>query len=390
MRPTRRDVAGGALAALVAASVSVPLAAAPSGARGHWLGSWGTALQRDPKPETLPGGTRVGRTIVSSLAGSRVRVRLSNEHGEEPLAVADVRVDSRAATFSGAPGIVIPPYSAVLTDPVTRPTRAGDAIELSAALPGGGKLSGVQRGADKKAAWAENGGDRRDALPALFTTLDVESDGARPVLAILSDTKSADPATWVNDLVKSAGGRFGIVNRSVFGGLLALGAPGASALARFDRDVLATAGVSHVLIFAGNNDLIQPGMIGSSGKAAIDPAQMQTAAQLTALLDQAVRRTRGAGLVALGATWLPYEGVTIAQGYSTPEKLQLRDDVNRWIRRPGSFDGLMDFDAALRDPTHPSRLIAAFDSGNHFTPNDAGYRKMAEVAATVMKTARPH
>ncbi len=87
----------------------------------------------------------------------------------------------------------------------------------------------------------------------------------------------------------------------------------------------------------------------------------------------------------IGGTWLPYDGVPI-EGYSTPEKAAKRKAVNAWMLSDKRFDKVIDFDAALRDPAQPLRLLPAYDSGNHFTPSEPGYRKMAEAAWSVLKT----
>ena len=65
-------------------------------------------------------------------------------------------------------------------------------------------------------------------------------------------------------------------------------------------------------------------------------------------------------------------------GYFSAEKEQVRQAVNRWIRESGEFDAVIDFDAVTRDPTHPARLLPAYDSGDHLHPGDAGNQAMAE------------
>jgi lysophospholipase L1-like esterase len=163
----------------------------------------------------------------------------------------------------------------------------------------------------------------------------------------------------------------------MYAGLIALGAPDQSGLARFDRDVLSVAGATHVILALGNNDIIQPGALGSNGKALIDPALAMSAPEIIAAYRQLIDRAHAHGLKVIGATQMPYEGVAI-QGYASPDKLAKRDAVNAWIRTGGAFDGVIDFDAALRDPAHPQRLTPAYDSGNHFTPNAAGFKVMGE------------
>jgi lysophospholipase L1-like esterase len=162
-----------------------------------------------------------------------------------------------------------------------------------------------------------------------------------------------------------------------------LGQPGESGSARFDREVLTAERGAKVLIFIGNNDLIQPGTTGSDGRVLVDPALALNKDQLIEALRQVALRVHSTGMKTVGATWLPYEGVTIP-GYATAEKLATRDAINAWIRSDRIFDQVIDFDAALRDPAQPERLQAAYDSGNHFTPSDAGYHRMADVALATL------
>lgn len=379
---------------LFAAGLCTALAAALPSAHAagrvapfRWLGAWGPALIPARDAAALAPGSRYGQKLVSSIGGTDGRLRLTHAYADAALTVAglNIRIGERTIPlrFSGADRIDIPVGASVLSDPVPLKIEAGAELEIEFTLPAGGKLTAIERTADRKGAWVESAGTRRDTSPALIHELQIRA-GDRPVLGILSDTKSAGPGTWPEEFARLTKGRVGMVNRSVFGGHLALGPADASALSRFDRDVLGTAGVSHVLIFTGNNDLIQPGMIGSGGRPSLDPALMQTGPQLIGLLAQAVERTRVAGMVAIGGTWLPYEGVTQAQGYSTPEKLALREEVNRWIRKPGSFDRVVDFDRALRDPAHPARLASAYDNGNRFTPNAAGYAAMARAMLPII------
>lgn len=380
----------GLIAGVAAAGLATPLngrsRAAPG--RERWQGSWGQALVAVTDAAMLSAGSEIGLTAVSSLGGRQVRLRLSNAYGAAALVVSGVSVGAGGAAarlrFGGLERIAIPAGATVLSDPAELAVAPGDRLILSATVPDGGRAVAQGRTSDRKGGWTVQGGVRAETQPALFDTLEVMGP-SRPVLVVLGDTKSAGPETWPTAFAQQAAGRVGIVNRSVFGGHLALGPAGASALARLDRDVLASGGASHVLIFAGNNDLIQPGMIGSSGRPALDPSEMLDAPRLIALLDQAVRRVRAEGLKAVGGTWLPYAGVTIAQGYSTPEKLALRQAVNDWIRAPGSFDMVVDFDAVLRDPARHEWLAPHFDSGNHFTPNDAGYAEMARVALAAIR-----
>jgi lysophospholipase L1-like esterase len=90
-----------------------------------------------------------------------------------------------------------------------------------------------------------------------------------------------------------------------------------------------------------------------------------------------ITRAHAKGLKIYGGTLQPMEG-TIYSAYSTPEAEAKRQAVNQWIRNSGAFDAVFDFDAALRDPNHPTRLLPAYDRGDHLNLNDAGHEAIAD------------
>ena len=142
------------------------------------------------------------------------------------------------------------------------------------------------------------------------------------------------------------------------------GNAGINALARFDRDVLALPGVTHVIVMEGIND------IGNSGQNGI----VATADDLIAAHKQMIDRAHERGLKVYGATLTPFEGAA----YFTAEGEEKRKALNQWIRTSGAYDGVIDFDMVVRDPSAPGRIKSAFDSGDHLHPNDAGYKAMGE------------
>jgi lysophospholipase L1-like esterase len=125
-----------------------------------------------------------------------------------------------------------------------------------------------------------------------------------------------------------------------------------------------------VIVLEGINDLGHPG---SSGPLSETPS----AEDIIAGLKQMTERAHEQGLKIFGATLTPFEGTTF-QGYFTPEKEAKRKAVNQWIRTGNAFDGVIDFEKAVRDPEHPDRMLPANDGGDHLHPGDAGYKAMAE------------
>ena len=158
---------------------------------------------------------------------------------------------------------------------------------------------------------------------------------------------------------------FSVVNAGISGNRLRLDALtpvfGPNALARLDGDVLAVPGVATAIVLEGINDIGQPPP-GSPG-------------EVIASLRQVVLRLRLAGLRVLVGTLTPSGGYAVTT-YGSAEANARRVAVNRWIRASGLPAGVIDFDAAVRDPSRPSRLRSAYDSGDHLHPNARGYGRM--------------
>ena len=90
-------------------------------------------------------------------------------------------------------------------------------------------------------------------------------------------------------------------------------------------------------------------------------------------------RARAQGIRVHGATLTPFLGSTFP-GYATPAKEVIRQAINQWIRTSGEFDGVIDFDAAVRDPAAPDHILAQYDCGDKLHPSDEGYAAMAKAA----------
>ena len=167
-------------------------------------------------------------------------------------------------------------------------------------------------------------------------------------------------------LAAPGNGEFAVLNVGFAGNrLLSEGNPGAgiNALARFERDVLAQPGVTHVIVMEGIND------IGVAGRS-----QSPGADDLIAAHRQMIERAHTRGLKIYGATLTPFEGAA----YFTQEGEAKRQALNGWIRTSGMYDGVIDFDMVTRDPAAPTKLLPMFDSGDHLHPGDVGYTAMGE------------
>jgi lysophospholipase L1-like esterase len=160
-----------------------------------------------------------------------------------------------------------------------------------------------------------------------------------------------------------------VVDEGISGNRLLHDIAGPNAQERLDRDVLSKSHVKWVTILEGINDLGFPGSVEPN-------APRVTFKQIIGAYKQIIARAHAAGLKIYGCTLTPFEGTTFA-GYFAPDKEEVRVAVNSWIRNSGQFDAVIDFDKAIRDPSHPSRMLPAYDSGDHLHPNDLGYLTMA-------------
>ena len=392
----------------------------------YWIGSWSTAPQPSlpARPETFRNQTL--RLIVHlSAGGTRARIRVSNVFGDQPVRIGAAHIARRAEnadidpasdrglTFEGRSSATIPSGSLLISDPVELPLPALSDLAVSLFLPDRTRASTSHLLALQTSyASGEESGDRTGEVKfpvgktisswPFLTGVDVAvSPGGAAIVAFGSSTTDGDGSTpdanhrWPDALaerLEKESGRWaelGVLNQGIIGNRLLSdnrspgqaggpfgavlekygGALGPAGLDRFDRDVLSQAGVGYVILALGVNDILFPG--------SFTPATQSVSAQ--SLIEghrQLVRRARQKGVRVIASTIPPFENATFEQPvihFYTQEKEAVRQQVNAWIRSSGEFDGVIDFDSILRDPGHPSRLLPAYDSGDHLHANDRGY-----------------
>jgi lysophospholipase L1-like esterase len=382
--------------------------------RSHWVATWGASPARQLPDETQMRAAKLEfknqtlREIVHTSIGSdTVRVRLSNAYGKETVNVGATHIALRAhgpdvvpgsdrtVTFSGRPSVSIPANALVLSDPVKLDIPAAGDVAVSIFIPNAAAGAGIHYAAEQTSYIGK--GDLTGAAsitePATITSwvfltgLDVSAAAPASTLVAFGDSitdgaRSTVDANrrWPNILAdrllaKSKRKKIGVVDAGIGGNRILHDAEsdirfGVNALARFDRDVLAQPGVQYVIILEGINDL------GHAGTSAPE-SETVSAQDIIAGLRQMIDRAHERGLKIFGATLTPFKG-TVFPGYFTPEKEAKRKEVNEWIRTSKAFDGVIDFEKAVRDPNDPDRILAAYDGGDHLHPSDAGYKAMAE------------
>jgi lysophospholipase L1-like esterase len=330
--------------------------------------------------------------VRTSIGGERVRIRLSNEYGDRPLvidaahiAVRDsgasiVPATDRALTFGGRRSVRMLPGAVVLSDPVALAVPALRDLAVSLHLADSSRLA-TRHPLALQTSYVGHGNVSGERTFAPDTTLeiwpylvgvDVINPSVAGVVVTLGNsitdgarsTRDAN-ARWPNvlaaRLLRDAEPR-AVVNAGISGGRVLTYGAGPSALARFERDVLATPGLTHVILLEGINDI---------SRSAVDGV---TADDIIFGYRQLIARAHERGIAIFGATLTPAGPRT---NY-TPALEAKRAAVNAFIRTSGEFDGVIDFDAVTRDPANPLQFLPAYDSGDHLHPGDAGYRAMGE------------
>jgi lysophospholipase L1-like esterase len=400
---------GAALLAQFAVSPTVFAADAP----GHWVAAWATALQPIPQRAELPAlyrapevaGRTVRQIIYPTVSGPSARIHLSNEYGKTPLVIDDLRIarsgggaaasekDSTHVTFGGKSGVSIPAGGELDSDPVAIGITEGTPYAVSAFMGPEQRIVAWHRVSNQVNYISAPGNHAADASAEAFrgrftqyvwvTGLSVEAAAPMVAVAAIGDSITDGMRSSLNQnrrwpdalarrLTETGNRSTAIVNLGISGNrLLNDSACYGDALARrFDRDVLRQPGVKTAILLIGINDINFAAMPPRGGLDCDSPHTSVTAADLIAGYQRVIAASRHGGVKIFGATLTPA---------SLPaERESIRLAVNQWIRSSHAFDGVVDFDAALRDRAQPDRLQRAFDSGDHIHPSDAGYAAMAE------------
>ena len=345
-------------------------------------------------------GTTLREIVHISLGGSPVRAIFTNELGLDPLTIgaAQIALSTEASaiapttalplTFNGKPSITIPPGALVVSDPAGLKVAPGSNLAVSIFLPDqpvtqltfhpfADQTNYLVPGNVIAAASLDN--------PTPFYTwdflkgIDVAADEKSASIVTFGDsitdgahsTRDAN-ARWPDVLARrlqtdKKTDHLGVLNEGIGGNRILHDTTGPSALARFDRDVLAQSGVKYLVIMESINDI-------GHATDPTKPYDVVTADDLIAGLTQLAIRAHTHGIKVYGATLTPFVGAK----YQSPTGEEMRQAVNQWIRTTNQFDGVIDFDKVTTDPTHPGMFLPLDDSGDHLHPGDAGYKAMGE------------
>lgn len=407
-------------AVVVAGAVTLPAVRVQAdGFADGWVGTWGSPLT-PPGSAFLPARSFENQTIRHvahvSVGGRRARIRLSHpfsvsafdegglrpDLSRQPIVVGAAQIavhaggsaivpgSGRTLRFSGETSVKIPAGGVALSDPITFDVPNRGDLVVSIYLPGPTGPASYLEESIQTSFIASGNQVTATALPDAETTRSrffltaVEVVPREPVGVVVafgdSITVGGDSTLdanhrWPDFLsarlnARNGRPRLGVMNHGVGCSRLLFDFCGQNAVARFDRDVAAVAGVTHVIVALGLNDLGLPGAFGGI------PAQDVSAEDVIRGLHQLVERAHDRRIKAIGATITPI-GSSTFPGFFSPEFEAKRQAVNRWIRSSGAFDAVVDFDRAVRDPAKPEQLLIDYNSGNGVHLNDDGYEALA-------------
>jgi lysophospholipase L1-like esterase len=388
------------LSSCVALLLTLPAVAAQP---DHWVGTWATAPMAYANADGKYGAAETTyREIVHvSLGGESARAIFSNEFGLDPLTInaaymaprtkgSDIdTANAHPLTFGGSTSIVIPAGALAVSDPIAIKLAPLSDAAVSFVVPAQPMRQVSAHGFADQTSYTAAGslsGAATLTSPSEITNwpflkgIDVRAtnDDAASIVAFGDSITDGAHSTrdankrWPDVLAERLQAdkklrNLGVLNEGIGGNRVLHDTTGPSALARFDRDVLAQAGVKYLIILESINDI-------GHAQDPVKPYDVVTADDLIQGLSQLAARAHTHGIKVYGATLTPYVGAK----YASPAGEAMRQAVNKWIRTSTALDGFIDFEKAAQDINNPAVFSLLSDSGDHLHPGDAGYKAMGD------------
>ena len=371
----------------------------------RWITTWTTSDAASMEPVQFSNLT-IREIVHTTIGGDAIRLRLTNTFGPRAVRFDSVFVgvqkdgaalvpqSNRELTFSGSRSITIPEGAEALSDPVSMPVGPEQNVAISLFTAGDTGPATMHWQALATNYISSAGNFAADSSANSYSKITeswyflgavevLPSSGAKGAVVALGDSitdgasaRANKNERWTDVLARrllADHNETAVLNAGISGNRVLTSSPcfGQNALARLRRDVLSQAGVKAVILFEGTNDLGQPDTPNASDNPCLSHTQVK-ADEVIAGYQQIILRCHAMGLEIFGATILPYQGFRAW----TPSGEAKRAAINQWIRTSGAFDGVIDFDAALRDPASPARMASQYDGGDHLHPSPAGHEVM--------------
>ncbi|KAG4065971.1 hypothetical protein HA402_006689 [Bradysia odoriphaga] len=389
----------------------------------HWIPTWGNMPQLT-EPNNLPSppfnvtgrvfeNSTIRQTIRTSIGGLQIRLQFSNAFGiyDLPITAVTVALPSnqvaginsiqtqtlKTVTFSGHNEFTIPQGALVVSDPIDMSVQPQSILTVSIYLAEGQESNYItSHPGSRTTSWWTNGNQVSATsltgatlasgahwyflssvevlVPPLSKTFVIVGDSITDGRGSDTDENNRWPDLLLDRMqMNDETSNIAVINKAAGGNRILYDGLGPNALSRIDRDVLAQPGLCYVMVFEGVNDI---------GTTATDIASQQNVGdRIIAAYKQILLRVHAFNVPVFAGTITPFSapnGNVALQAYTDPNREATRQRVNRWIRESDAFDEVIDFDAVLRNATHPDQLADLYNTGDYLHPNVNGYKKMAD------------
>lgn len=380
--------------------------------KSQWVTTWAASPQKvwnkdfvfpTNIPEQISNQT-IKQISQISLGGEAVRLVFTNQYGDQPLYIDKTTVglvkgqslkskNAYPVYFSGKLKAQILPGQQLMSDPIQLPVPDHGQLMVNTFIQKPTIFKTFHWDA-KQTSWLITGNQtanlntpssaKTTTARLLLSAIEVKPKRKAHVVAVVGDsitdgaTATLDANTrWTDFLAKRLSpNQVAVINSGISGNRLLNDGMGDSALERLKSEVFQYSGVKTLIVLVGINDISWP------GTAFAPKQQIPSFETLTQGYKRVVDEAHEQGIQVIGATLLPFSGAlpnTPLDNYYQPNKDELRQRINHWMRTSHTFDGVLDLEQGLKDPKHPDRLNPIYDSGDHLHPNDRGNQQMANL-----------
>ncbi|MBN6532377.1 SGNH/GDSL hydrolase family protein [Acinetobacter pittii] len=380
--------------------------------KSQWVTTWAASPQKVWNkdfvfPTNIPdqiSNQTIKQISQISIGGEAIRLVFTNQYGDQPLSIDKTTVglikgqslkskNAYPVYFSGKLKAQILPGKQLISDPIQLPVPDHAQLMVNTFIQKPTTFKTFHWDA-KQTSWLITGNQtanlntpssaKTTTARLLLSSIEVKPKRKAHVVAVIGDsitdgaTATLDANTrWTDFLAKRLSPhQIAVINSGISGNRLLTDGMGDSALDRLKKEIFQYSGVKTLIVLVGINDISWP------GTAFAPKQQIPTFEALTQGYKGVVDEAHRQGIQVIGATLLPFSGAlpnTPLDNYYQPNKDELRQRINHWIRTSHTFDGVLDLERGLKDPKHPDRLNPIYDSGDHLHPNDRGNQQMANL-----------
>lgn len=380
--------------------------------KSQWITTWAASPQKVWNkdfvfPTNIPDqifNQTIKQISQISLGGEAVRLVFTNQYGDQPLSIDKTTVgifkgqslkakSAYPVYFSGKLKAQILPGKQLISDPIQLSVPDHAQLMVNSFIQKPTTFKTFHWDA-KQTSWIIAGNQtanlntpssaKTTTARLLLSAIEVKPKYKAHVVAVIGDsitdgaTATLDANTrWTDFLAKRLSPhQIAVINSGISGNRLLTDGMGDSALKRLKSEVFQYSGVKTLIVLVGINDISWP------GTAFAPKQQIPSFEALTEGYKRIVKEAHEQGIQVIGATLLPFSGAlpnTPLDNYYQPNKDELRQRINHWMKTSKTFDGVLDLEQGLKDSKHSDRLNPIYDSGDHLHPNDRGNQQMANL-----------